>query len=91
VIAFLGACETSRPVTVEAGASNEIRAACEIAGRRCSPCHSIERVERARLEPAQWTDYVHRMRLMPSSGIPPQEESAIVQCLVFRTAGNHEQ
>lgn len=66
----------------------ELGGPCELAMRRCSRCHPFERVAHAHIrEPRQWRDYVHRMRLMPSSGIPPQEETPIAQCLVFRTSG----
>ena len=83
-----GPHDGNRSVALRVGAPIAVSKACALAGRRCSRCHSIERVERAQIfEPARWRDYVHRMRLMPSSGIPPQEESPIVQCLVFRTRG----
>lgn len=87
-LAGCGPHDGSRPVALTGGAPIEVSDACALAGRRCVRCHAIERVERAQIfEPARWRDYVHRMRLMPSSGIPPQEESPIVQCLVFRTRG----
>ena len=91
VVLMLAACglqQGSRPVGVDESAPPAIASACELAGRRCSRCHAIERVERSRLSSAtQWRAQVRRMRLMPSSGIPPEEELPIVQCLVFRTAG----
>lgn len=92
IVALAGACGVSRdgarPVALEGDSPSGVRASCAVAGRRCSRCHSIERVEHARIrEPDEWRDYVHRMRLMPSSGIPPQEEAVIVECLVFRTSG----
>ncbi len=91
LVLSLTACgphDGNRPVALAGGAPTSVSEACALAGRRCSRCHSIERVERAQIfEPARWRDYVHRMRLMPSSGIPPQEEPPIVQCLVFRTRG----
>ncbi len=78
----------NRPVELAAGAPMPMRAACALAGQRCSRCHSIDRVEHARIDqPQQWKDYVHRMRLMPTSGIPPEDEPVIVRCLVFRTSG----
>ena len=83
-----GPHDGNRPVALAAGAPTAMSEACALTGRRCSRCHTIERVERSQIsEPARWRDYVHRMRLMPSSGIPPQEEFPIVQCLVFRTRG----
>ncbi len=62
--------------------------ACELASHRCSRCHSLDRILRSRLvEPNDWRNYVHRMRLMPGSAIPPDEESTLVRCLVFRVGG----
>ena len=88
VAAALGCGDGGRPVALESGAPNPITAACALAGRRCSRCHTIDRVERAHIsQPEAWREYVRRMRLMPGSGIPPEEELAIVQCLVFRTSG----
>lgn len=67
----------------------DIAPACELAARRCSRCHSLDRITRARItEPEDWQRYVHKMRLMPASGIPPVEEPTIARCLVFRVAGN---
>lgn len=88
LLAACGPHDGNRPVALAGGAPTGIADACTLAGRRCSRCHAIERVERAQIfEPSRWRDYVHRMRLMPSSGIPPQEETPIVQCLVFRARG----
>lgn len=88
LVLLLGCGDGARPVALESGASTEITAACALAGRRCSRCHTIDRVEHAHIaQPEAWRNYVHRMRLMPGSGIPPEEELSIVQCLVFRTSG----
>jgi hypothetical protein len=66
----------------------EVASACELANQRCSHCHPIDRVLRAHIsEPSDWRRYVHRMRLMPASGIPPREEPIITRCLVFRVGG----
>ena len=86
-------CASTEPNPLSAtphgeAAPADIADACELANRRCSRCHSIDRVARARItEPMQWQSYVHRMRLMPASGIPPEEEHTIVRCLVFRSSG----
>ena len=70
------------------GASLEIRTSCALAESRCTRCHTIDRVLAARVEsPTHWQAYVHRMRLQPQSGILPDEETPIAQCLVFRTFG----
>jgi hypothetical protein len=67
----------------------DIARACDLASQRCSRCHSIERVVHAHIvEPQEWQRYVHKMRLMPGSDIPPGEEPVIARCLVFRVAGN---
>ncbi len=67
----------------------EVTSACELANQRCSHCHPIDRVLRAHIvEPEGWQRYVHRMRLMPGSAIPPAEEPIITRCLVFRTSGS---
>lgn len=60
---------------------------CSLAARRCSRCHGLERIEHSGIrEPSMLRAYVHRMRLMPGSGIPPDEEAMIAHCLV-RWAG----
>ncbi len=64
------------------------RTGCELAERRCSRCHSIDRVLSARIgAPVQWQRYVRRMRLVPASGIAPFEERPIVACLVRLSFG----
>ncbi len=61
---------------------------CEVTTRRCSRCHSLDRVIATRVtDPTAWRSYVQRMRLVPGSGIRPSEEPAIVQCLVRRSFG----
>jgi hypothetical protein len=68
---------------------NDIPAACELANHRCSRCHSVQRILRAHItEPHEWERYVHKMRLMPGSDIPPSEEHTLARCLVFRVEGN---
>ncbi len=86
----IAACtyEPSSFVMQVAAGGPALRHDCELAERRCARCHSIERVERAQIVvPRQWRDYVHRMRLMPGSNVPPDEERPITRCLVFRTSG----
>lgn len=66
----------------------EVRADCELAARRCSRCHTLDRVIDARAAaPEFWRYYVHRMRLNPGSGIRPDEEPPILRCLVYRSFG----
>ena len=72
----------------QAGANASLQRACQLADRRCSRCHPIERVLVAGVrEPADWENYVHRMRLTPGSGITAREEPAIVRCLVQHSFG----
>lgn len=71
------------------GAPPEVVRACELASVRCSRCHPIERLLRARVDaPTHWQRYVNRMRLMPASGISEQDARSIVRCLVFRSFGH---
>ena len=67
---------------------SSVVAGCELAQRRCSRCHTLDRVRSLAVEaPAQWQAYVRRMRLVPASGIAAVEERPIVECLVFRSFG----
>lgn len=70
------------------GAPPEVTQSCELAAVRCSRCHPIERLLRAQVDsPSHWRRYVHRMRLMPASGISLEDARRIVRCLVFRSFG----
>jgi hypothetical protein len=69
-------------VLVPPGAPPPIQQACELAARRCSQCHTLDRVVDAHV--TAWQPYVRRMRLMPGSGIPSSEEPVIVRCLDYR-------
>jgi hypothetical protein len=72
----------------QSGADVSLQKACQLADRRCSHCHPIDRVLVAGVrEPADWENYVHRMRLTPGSGINAREEPAIVRCLVTHSFG----
>ena len=71
-----------------AGAPPDLASACELASHRCARCHPLSRIELARIQDAQhWDWYVSRMRLQPRSGIAPEEQPAIVRCLVARSFG----
>jgi len=68
--------------------SAELQASCELAQRRCARCHTTGRITQTRVaQPRDWQRYVHRMRLMPGSAIPPTDEAPITRCLVFRAFG----
>jgi hypothetical protein len=76
------------PAARQAGATPSLQRACVLADRRCSRCHPIERVLVAHVsEPAEWSDYVHRMRLTPGSGISAREEPIILRCLLEHSFG----
>ncbi len=68
---------------------DDVRAGCELAATKCTRCHTIERLLRARVpSPRTWQRYVARMRLMPGAGIGASDEPAIVRCLVYRSFGD---
>lgn len=82
----LAACNVPVSSTGTSGSNPAyLRDACRLANDRCTRCHPLDRVLQARLAASQWRDYVHRMRLMPGSGIQPAEEPAIVDCLAYRS------
>lgn len=75
----------------QSGAAPALQRACQLADRRCSRCHPIDRVMIAGVrEPSDWSDYVRRMRLTPGSGISAREEPVILRCLVTRSFGSQE-
>jgi len=62
---------------------------CERAQRKCTVCHTIERILHSKVPSASaWKKYVRRMRRMPGAGISSTDEPLIVDCLVFRSFGN---
>lgn len=66
----------------------EIGPACDLAARRCSRCHPLERLLIAHVtRPSSWEWYVDRMRHQPESGISEDEGRIIVRCLVFHSFG----
>lgn len=73
------------PSTATDRSSGSVQDACRLVSQRCSRCHTLDRVLQARVDAPQWPDYIHRMRLMPGSGIPPSEEEILVRCLVYRS------
>ena len=77
------------PLTASvASAPAEIRADCELASRKCTRCHTLDRVLSAPAsEPSYWRVYVRRMRLNPGSGIRADEEPAILRCLLYHSFG----
>lgn len=71
------------------GLTPELRASCDLASRRCSRCHTLDRVVRARMNrPSDWQEQVDKMRRQPASGITPEESKRIVRCLVYYSFGD---
>jgi hypothetical protein len=67
----------------------DIAQACDLAARRCSRCHPLERPLIAHVtRPTNWVWYVDRMRHQPESGITEDEGRTIVRCLVFHSFGS---
>jgi hypothetical protein len=71
-----------------ASAPPEIRRACDMTARRCTRCHTIDRILVAQVTSARhWEAYVQHMRHMPTSGIGEADGAEIVRCLVYRSFG----
>lgn len=65
-----------------------VRGACELTERKCTRCHTADRILVAPINhPAQWTATVEQMRHLPDSGISPFDADVIARCLVFRSFG----
>ncbi len=63
----------------------EIREACAVTERKCSRCHTIDRVVVAQVSSAHhWEIYVGRMRRMSASGISEDDGRQVLRCLVYR-------
>lgn len=89
VLVVLVACaKGATPAFSSDGSTAAVSEACQLVNRRCSRCHPLDRVLQAHVAAPRWPDYVHRMRLMPGSGIPPAEEQILIQCLSFRSASD---
>jgi hypothetical protein len=75
----------TRPAPVVEGSASSLRDACRLTNQRCTRCHTIDRVLQTRLDVTEWRSYIHRMRLMPGSGIPAVEEPILIRCLAYRS------
>jgi len=65
-----------------------IQRACAVMARRCSKCHSPDRVNVVQVgTPRGWELLVNRMRLQPSSGISLADQDTVVRCIVYRKFG----
>ena len=84
LVVLVGCAQSAIP-SITPDTSVDITAACRLVNRRCTRCHTIDRVLRAEVQAEQWPGYVRRMRLMPSSGIPPEDEPLLARCLTYRT------
>jgi hypothetical protein len=66
----------------------EIHRACELTAHRCTRCHTLDRIlDTHANDPGLWRATVHRMRLLPGSDIPPDEEPTIERCLDYHSFG----
>jgi hypothetical protein len=75
----------------DAPAPPALREPCALTQRKCSQCHSIDRLQIAQVtRPRHWETYVNRMRRMSSSGISETDGHQIVRCLVYRSFGVDE-
>ncbi len=70
----------------------ELQPKCEIVVKRCTKCHTLDRVLVARISGVRhWTLYVERMRRMSGSGITRADASAAVDCLAYRSSLRDQQ
>lgn len=91
VVSCLPGSSLGRLLPGDHPAPREIREACTVTAKKCTRCHSIDRVLVAQVtSPHQWEAYVGRMRRMSSSGISSADAPQIVQCLVYRSFGQEE-
>jgi hypothetical protein len=72
----------------DAAAPPDVRDACAVTERKCSRCHTIDRVIVAQVtSPRHWETYISRMRRMSASGISEADGRTVLRCLVFRSFG----
>jgi ferredoxin-NADP reductase/mono/diheme cytochrome c family protein len=60
----------------------DIQASEELMQRRCSRCHTLDRVIGARKDARGWLATVDRMRTLPASGISERDEKVILSYLL---------
>jgi ferredoxin-NADP reductase/mono/diheme cytochrome c family protein len=60
----------------------DLRAAESLMQKRCSSCHSLERVVSARKDAEGWLGTINRMRALPSSRIPEADARIILSYLI---------
>ena len=88
LVVLVACAKSAAPAFSGDGSAATVTEACQLVSRRCSRCHPLDRVLQAHVSVPQWPEYVHRMRLMPGSGIPPAEEQILIQCLSYRSASD---
>ena len=88
IVALAGCPQPGATLRPGPAADDGLRADCALAERRCSRCHSIDRVVVARIgAPREWESTVDRMRRLPGSLIGRADATRITRCLVFRSFG----
>lgn len=89
VAACAGSSESNALLRDKRGVTPTLTSDCQLAERRCTQCHTIERVLLARPRtPTHWQRYVTRMRLMPGARISQPDARRITRCLVYRQFGD---
>jgi glycine betaine catabolism B len=74
--------DTSSPVINASSQTTDLRASEALMQKRCSRCHTLDRVIGARKDVAGWTATVHRMQNLPGSHISEDDAGAILSYLV---------
>ncbi len=74
--------DTSPPVINVSSQAIDLRASEALTQKKCSRCHTLDRVIGARKDAAGWTATVHRMRNLPGSHISEDNATTILSYLV---------
>jgi hypothetical protein len=71
------------PQAIDMGSAKiDMQASEELMQRRCSRCHTLDRVIGARKDARGWLATVDRMRALPASGISERDEKVILSYLL---------
>ena len=74
--------DTSPPAINASSEAIDLRASEALTQKKCSRCHTLDRVIGARKDAAGWTATVHRMRNLPGSHISEDDAATILSYLV---------